>query len=66
MKFTSLEPSVMIAKGKTSFATMTHGCQAVIMDKFWFHLKLGLLNEFGKKGPISFLILQSRFPESKI
>ena len=35
MKLPFLQPSVMVAKGKLSFATMTHGCQSVIIDKFW-------------------------------
>ena len=57
----------MVAKGKISVATMTHGCQAVVIDKFWLLLKKkGLINEFGKKGPILFLFLQIRFPESKL
>ena len=29
MKFVSLQPSVMFAKGKISFAPMIHGCKAV-------------------------------------
>ena len=29
MKFNFLQPSVMVEKGKISFATMTHGCKAV-------------------------------------
>ena len=32
-KFTFLQPSVMVAKGKLSFAAMTHWCKAVIIDK---------------------------------
>ena len=40
MKFTLLQPAVMVAKGKISFATMTHGCQAVIIDKFRSLLKI--------------------------
>ena len=35
LALTFLQPSVMVAKGKISFATMTHSCQAVIIDKFW-------------------------------
>ena len=40
MKLTFLHPSVMVAKGKISFATLTHGCQAVIIDNFWYILKI--------------------------
>ena len=29
MKFISSQPSIVVAKGKISFATMTHGCEAV-------------------------------------
>ena len=29
IKFTSLQPSVMVVKGKLSLATVTHGCKAV-------------------------------------
>ena len=40
MKVTFLPQSVMVAKGKISFATMTHGCKAVIIDNFWSLLKI--------------------------
>ena len=40
MKFNSSQPSVMVAKGKISFATMTHGCKAVIIDKIRSLLKI--------------------------
>ena len=40
MKLTFLQLSVMVAKGKISFATMTHGCQAIIIDKLWSLLKI--------------------------
>ena len=40
MKLTFLQLSVMVAKGKISFATMTHDCEAVIIDKFWSPLKI--------------------------
>ena len=33
MKLASSQPSVTVAKGKISFATMTHGCQCVIIYK---------------------------------
>ena len=56
----------MVAKGIISFATMTHCCKAEIIDKIRSPLKIGLINELGKKGAISSLILQSKFPEFKI
>ena len=34
MKSTFLQTSVMVAEGKITFANMTHGWQAVIIDKF--------------------------------
>ena len=40
MKLTFLQLSVMVAKGKISFATMNHGRQAVIIDQFWSLLKI--------------------------
>ena len=40
MKLTFFQPTVMIAKGKLSFATMTHGCKVVIIDKFGWILKI--------------------------
>ena len=68
MKLNFLQPSVMVAKGKIYFATMTHGCKSVnvIIDKIRSLMKLGLINELRKKVPISFLTLQSEFPECKI
>ena len=41
MKLTFLQSSVMVEKGKVSFATMTHGCKAVIINKI-----ISLLNFF--------------------
>ena len=87
MKLASLQPSVMVAKGKISCATLTHGCKRYFSlcnhdwqlqrckfheifllylwkyADFWKHV---FAYKFGKKEPISFLILQSRFSESKI
>ena len=40
MKLTFLQPSVMVAKGKISFATITHGCKTVIIDKIRSLLKI--------------------------
>ena len=62
MKLASLQPSGMVAKGKISFATMTHGCKAVIIDKKKatfenLHHSMNL----AKEGQISSLILLSRF-----
>ena len=67
MKLTFLQPSFMVAEVKISFAIMTHSCQAVIIGKFRSLLKIWN-NQliWQKKGPISFLILQNRFLESKI
>ena len=39
MKSTFLQSSVMVEKGKVSFATMTHGCKAVITDEIILLLK---------------------------
>ena len=39
-KLTFLQLSVMVAKGKVSFATMTYGCKAIIIDKFGLLLKI--------------------------
>ena len=49
--------SVMVAKGKVSFATVAHGCEAVKLMK-----KVDKICYFA----ILFLILQRRFPESEI
>ena len=54
MKITSLQPSVMVAMGKIYLVTVTHGCEAVIIDE--------IMLTFGQIEPISYLILQSRFP----
>ena len=34
------QPSVIVAKGKITFATMTHGCQTIIIDHFLSLLKI--------------------------
>ena len=43
---TLLQPPVMIAKGKISFATMTHGCKAIIINKVWSLLKIRINQYF--------------------
>ena len=49
MKVTFLQESVMVAKGKISFATMTHGFKAVIIDKFWSLLKIRIIQGIWQK-----------------
>ena len=38
MKITPFQSSVMVAEGKISVATMTHGYKAAIIDEIWLAL----------------------------
>ena len=65
-KINLLQPSVMVAKAKIFLATMTHGYKAVKVLVIF--KKLGLINEFGKKGQIhfSFFKIDSQNPKCNL
>ena len=70
--FYPLQPWLIVAKDIFFFATMTGGCEEANFMEFSHYIYENELTsrkhvfnyEFGKKEPFSFLILQSRFPDS--
>ena len=66
IKLASLQPSVMIAKGKIYFATMTTCCKGLIFDEIRLSFGNLYLSINLTKKNIFFSHFQSRFQDFKI